>query len=292
MARDHPEKINSRAERGLARNCTNRDLNQDWRGATSRRPTAVLSQKCRGTAPKRFSAKIGEGPRHKGRQQAPARIGGVLHSQRPQLRLARDDPTTASSRPQPGTAGHCKHRDLSQDPRGATSRKPTVPIQNYRGTAPNGTSANIGEDHTTKARSRPQLGLVGNCIHRDLNYDLRGTAQHREQQAPARLCGELHPQGPQPGLARTAIQKPATGSVWVYPGATLIRTSGKIGERPPLDSQQQSSARIGWELHQQGPQPGLATDHRVKINSRPEPRLVGNRARSDAAEDWRGTGPR
>ena len=44
-------------------------------------------------------------------------------------------------------------------------------------------------------------------------------------------------------------------------GAAPTRSSSRIGEGPPQVRKQQAPAKIGGELHPQGPRPGSAKDH-------------------------------
>ena len=178
---------NSRPQLGLVGNCTQRDLNQDWRGTTSQKPTTGVNQDRRGSAPTRTSASSGEGLAHKSQQQAPARFGGELQAQRPQPGLARDHPDETNSRPQPGWRGTAPIGASAKVGEGPPAKSQQhAPARIGGELHPHGPQPRLARDRPTKTNSAPQPRLGGNCTHRDRCQDWRGATP---QKPLAGFCG-------------------------------------------------------------------------------------------------------
>ena len=173
-------------------------------------------------------------------------------------------------------------RTIPQQPTAGTS-------QDWRGTAPSGTSARFGEEPPNKSKQQAQQRLAGNCTHRDLSWDCRGTTPSKPTARLSRIGVELHPGGPQTGLARDHPAKASSRPRPRLVGNCVPGTSASIGRKPLHNSQQQAQARIGCKLHPQGHQPGFARDNPTKASSTTKPRLSANSTHRDFRQDWKGT---
>ena len=145
-------------------------------------------------------------------------------------------PIKANSRRRRGKVRNIPHKAVRQDRRGSTPPKPTAgPSQDWRGTAPTGPSATIGEAPRN---------------------------DHSQQQAPAKNGGELHPQGPPPGLVRDHPTKSCSTPQLGLAG-NLIHRALRLDRR--------------------------GTTHPIKAISRPQPGMAGNSTRRALSQNWRGT---
>ena len=151
----------------------------------------------------------------------------------------------------------------------------------------------MARDHTNKASSTPQPGLAGNCSHKALLQDWRGTTHltKASSKPPLGLAGNSTHTALRQGWRGTTPTKPAAIPSQDRRGTAPTGPSAGKAEGPPQESQQQAQTKIGGALHPQGPPPRMARDHPSNGSSKPLLGLAENYTHKALREERRRTKP-